>query len=197
MQYLMTFVSKTQLICFRRSPCTDQSRFLFCGHLLPLSDSVFHVGNTMSFNLSDKPDIQAEVMAFLHKANFVLFRFKSSDPHVEMKLFQAYCLSFYGSSLWRLHCPELNSLSVFFNNVIRRIWNLPQRSHTSVVHCLRSTEGIHNIIFSRFCTMFNACISHASPLIRSIFRVSAQSCSKELSCKQVICCYDIASVLWL
>ena len=28
-------VSKTQLICFRRSPCADQSRFLFCGHLLP------------------------------------------------------------------------------------------------------------------------------------------------------------------
>ena len=56
-------VSKTQLICFRRSPCTDQSRFLFCGHLLPLSDSVLHLGNTLNFNLSDKPDIQAKVMA--------------------------------------------------------------------------------------------------------------------------------------
>ena len=94
-----------------------------------------------------------------------------------MKLFQAYCLSFYGSSLWRLDCLELNSLSVAFNIVIRRIWNLPQRSHTSVAHCLGSTGGIHNIIFSRFCTMFNACISHASPLIRSIFTVSAQSCN--------------------
>ena len=113
----------------------------------------------------------------MRKANFVLFRFKSSDPHVKMKLFQAYCLSFYGSSLWRLDFPELNSLSVAFNNVIRRIWNLPQRSHTSVVHYLGSTGGIHNIIFSRFCTMFNACISHASPLICSIFTVSAQSCN--------------------
>ena len=37
-------VSKTQMICFRCSPCTDQSRFLFCGHLLPLSDSVLHLG---------------------------------------------------------------------------------------------------------------------------------------------------------
>ena len=86
-------VSKTQLICFCHSPCADQSRFLFCGHLLPLSDSVL-LGNTLNFNLSDKPDIQAKVMAFLHKANFVLFRFKSSDPHVNMKLFQAYYLPF-------------------------------------------------------------------------------------------------------
>ena len=90
---------------------------IFC----PLSDSVLHLGNTLNFNLSDKPDIQAKVMAFLCKANFVLFRFKSSDPHVKMKLFQAYCLSFYGSSLQRLDCPELNSLSVAFNNVIKKI----------------------------------------------------------------------------
>ena len=102
------------------------------------------------------------------------------SPNVEWFLEDcksAYCLSFYGSSLWRLDCPELNSLSVAFNNVIRRIWNLPQRSHTSVVHCLGSTG---RIIFSRFCTMFNACISHASPLIRLIFTVSAQSCNSNL-----------------
>ena len=80
-------------------------------------------------------------MAFLRKTNFVLFQFKSSDPHVKMKLFQAYCISFYGSSLWRLDCPELNFLSVAFNNVIRRIWNLPQRSHTSVVHCLHCNKS--------------------------------------------------------
>ena len=88
-------VSRTQLICFRCSPCADQSQFLFCSHLLPQSDSILHLGNTFNFNLSDKPDIQAKVMAFLRKANFVLFRFKSSDPHVKMKLFQAYCLSIF------------------------------------------------------------------------------------------------------
>ena len=145
MQVLEHDEYKAQLICFRHSPCADQSQFLFCGHSLPLSDSVLHLGNTLNINLPDKPDIQAKVMAFSHKVNFVLFRFKSSDPHVKMKLFQACCLSFYGSSLWRLYCPELNSLSVAFNNVIRRIWNLPQRSRTSVVHCLGSTGGIHNI----------------------------------------------------
>jgi len=85
-------VSRTQLICFRCSPCADQSQFLFCSHFLPQSDSILHLGNTFNFNLSDKPDIQAKVMAFLRKAKFVLFQFKSSDPHVKMKLFQAYCL---------------------------------------------------------------------------------------------------------
>ncbi len=89
-------VSKTQLICFRRPPCAVQSHFSFCDQLLPLSDSVLHLGNTLNFNLSDKPDIQLKLMAFLRKANFVRFRFKSTDPLVKMKLFQAFCLSLYG-----------------------------------------------------------------------------------------------------
>jgi len=50
-------------IKLHRSPCAYQSRFLFCGHFLPLSDFVLQLGNTLNFNLSDKPDIQAKVMA--------------------------------------------------------------------------------------------------------------------------------------
>ncbi len=114
-------VSKTKLICFRRSPCVDQSRFFFCNQLLPLSDSVVHLGNTLNFDLSDKPDIQLKLMAFLRKANFVLFRFKGTDSLVKMKLFQAYSLSFYDCPLWRLDCAELKSLNTSFNNVVRRI----------------------------------------------------------------------------
>ena len=68
-------VSKTQLICFRRSPHPDRSCFVFCGQLLPLLDLVLHLGNIMHFDLSDKPDIQSKLMAFLRKANFILFRF--------------------------------------------------------------------------------------------------------------------------
>ena len=48
----------------------------------------------------------------------------------ETRLFHAYSLALYGSSLWRLDCPDLHSLNVSFNNVIRRIWNLPRNCCT-------------------------------------------------------------------
>ena len=64
-------------------------------------------------------------------------------------------------------------------------------------------RGIHDIIFSRFCMMFNACISHASHLIHSIFTVSAHSCNSNFigynflyghthckHCKHIHCLYS-------
>ena len=170
-------VAKTQLICFRRSPALAHARLLFCGQPLPLLDSVLHLGNTLNFNLSDKHDIQKKTMAFLRQANFVLFRFQCCDPLVKMKLFQAYCLALYGCSLWQLDCPELHTLGVSFNNVIKKIWSLPRNSHTSVVHCLGSTGSIQNIIFSRFSRLLSSATSHPSALIRSIFTTSAHSCN--------------------
>ena len=161
--------SKTQLICFRRTPRPVYSHFWFDGQLLPLVDSVLHLGNTLQINLSDKLDIQLKTMAFIRKANSVLFCFKCTDPRTKMRLFQSYCLSLYGSSLWRLDCDELNSLSVSFNNVIRRIWNLPRASHTSVVHSVDLVGSIHNIIYSRFSSLCTSAASHPSCLIRTIF----------------------------
>ena len=163
--------SKTQLICFRRTPCPVYSRFWpwFDGQLLPLVDSVLHLGNTLQINLSDKLDIQLKTMAFIRKANSVLFRFKCTDPRTKMRLFQSYCLSLYGSSLRRLDCDELNSLSVSFNNVIRRIWNLPRASHTSVVHSVGLVGSIYNIVYSRFSSLCTSAASHPSCLIYALF----------------------------
>ena len=135
--------SKTQLICFRRTTYPVQCHFCFDGQSLPVVDSMVHLGNTLQFNLSDKLDIRLKSMSFIRKANTVLFRFKCTDPLTKMKLFQSYCLSLYGSCLWRLDCEELNSLSV---SIIRRIWNLPRISHTSIVHSVGSVVSIHIIV---------------------------------------------------
>ena len=169
--------SKTQLICFRRTSCPVLSQFCFGGQLLPLTDSVLHLGNTLQFDLSDHSDIRLKTMSFIRKANSVLFSFRCTDPLTKMRLFKAYCLSLYGCSLWRLDCTELNTLSVCFNNVIRRIWNLPRLSRSCYVHCVGSVVSVFNTIYSRFMRMCTAALSHPSCLVRTIFSTSVLSCN--------------------
>ena len=94
-----------------------------------------------------------------------------------MKLFNAYCLSLYGCSLWRLDAPDLKSLNVLFNKVIRRIWKLPYNCHTSIAHSVGLTASIYNIIYSRFKKLLSSASSHPSRLIRSVFRDSSQVCN--------------------
>ena len=81
------------------------------------------------------------------KANFVLCTFKSADPFVKCFFIKAYCLSLYDCTLWSLSCKSLHVIQVAINNVFRKVWNLPFKSHTAIVHCVARIFPICNLIF--------------------------------------------------
>ena len=77
--------------------------------------------------------------------------------------------------LHAIHKAYQHSLNVSFN---RRIWNLPRNCHTGVVHSVGLISSIYNnIVFSRFCRLRSSALSHPSPLVRSIFAISSQTCN--------------------
>ena len=84
-------------------------------------------------------------MSFICKANLVLLRFRCTTPQTKIR-FQAYCLLFYGCPLWRFDCDKLKSLSQSFNNVLRKIWSLPRKGHTSFVHSVASLSTTSSTI---------------------------------------------------
>ena len=74
----------------------------------------------------------------------MLHSFSPCIPLVKTKLFDSFCLSLYGSALWFSSSPELRSLEVSFNNILRRIWSLPRMCHTGILHCTAHLNGIYN-----------------------------------------------------
>ncbi len=36
----------------------------------------------------------------------------------------------------------LTAIEVNFNNILRRIWNIPQRTHTGIHHCLAGLSSV-------------------------------------------------------
>ena len=59
--------------------------------------------------------------------------FSSCDQYTKSKLLQSFCLSLYGVSLWMASSPDLYSLEVSLNNILRKIWSLPQHCHTGIL----------------------------------------------------------------
>ena len=76
---------------------------------------------------------------------------------------------FDGSALWSSSSKELKSLEVCFNNVIRKIWHLPQRCHTSVLHLVSGLPSIFNTIITRSYRLTAAALQSSSPLIADIY----------------------------
>ena len=106
----------------------------------------------------------------VRKANCMLRSFAGCDPIVKTKLFRAFCLSLYGSALWNISSSSLNSIEVAFNNTLRRIWSVPQRTHTGILHCLAGLPSVYNTVLSRSKSLIYAACSSSSFPASSIFR---------------------------
>ena len=103
-------------------------------------DQVSHLGHIITYNLDDRLDIIRAMKDLNRKANSVLYKFSAADPFVKCFLIRSYCLSLYGSSLWSLSSSSIRLIEVALNRLLRKVWNLPYKSHAGIVHCIYHTD---------------------------------------------------------
>ena len=60
--------------------------------------------------------------------------------------------------LWKISAAELHHLEVTLNNLLRKIWSLPQRCHTGILHSVANLPSIHTKC------MYNLVVSHSKKL---------------------------------
>ena len=114
-------------------------------------------------------DIIRVIRDMNRKANSILCTFGSVDPFVK-----SFCLSLYGCTLWKLSTSSLKLIEISLNKLLRKVWNLPYNSHTSIVHCVARTSSISNIVYNRFLSMYSRALSNCSSLVRLIFTHASQ-----------------------
>ena len=110
--------SKTQLIRFGTQPSHLCPAIIsFSGVSLPFTDTVVHLGHTLSFDNSDTADILFKARDLVRKANLMLHTFSAADPLVKSCLFKFYCLSLYACGTSPVtHSALLKFLSITFFN---------------------------------------------------------------------------------
>ena len=50
-----------------------------------------------------------------------------------------------------------------------KIWHLPPRSHSSIVHIVAQVNTVKNLLYYRFLTFLKNTLSSPSALVRSVF----------------------------
>ena len=64
--------------------------------------------------------IDDKIRSMIRKANCLFASFPRVGSPVLSRLFQSYCLSLYGSSIWSLSSSSLHNLEIAFNKILRR-----------------------------------------------------------------------------
>ena len=163
---------KTELICFHlRHTHPSSPVFIFNNHVLRHSNEVGHI---LTSDLNDSSDILRVVKDLNCKGNYLLCAFHAADPFVKCYLLKSFCLSLYGCSLWSLSSSSIRVIEVALNKLLRKLWNLPRNSHSSIVHCVAEIDTISSMVYSRFGSLLSTAVSSSSSLVRSVFIVSSQ-----------------------
>ena len=104
----------TQLICFcSHSSVVVDEWFGFCGEELTFTDTVVHLGHTLSCGFSDSEDIENKTKDFIRHANCLLANFGVCSPAVNSCLLQFFCTSFYMLPCGDWHVLNSNYLRLY------------------------------------------------------------------------------------
>ena len=113
------------------------------------ADSAVHLGHFIGVD-SIRNNIGNGVSNLIRQTNVMLSKFSSCDCDVKSFLFKTYSASFYGSVLWPLFSKHIEKFYVTWRKVIRRVWNVPYRTHNYLLPYLLDDKPIHVQLFLRF-----------------------------------------------
>ena len=95
-------------------------------------------------------------------------------PYVTLStLFQTYCMNLYGSQMWRYNDKTTRSFYTCWRKAIRRLYNIPYRTHNILVHHIINSYPI-DVVLEKRCIKYiwnlinSGCKLHADIVILSM-----------------------------
>ena len=108
------------------------------GQVIPYVYSCIHLGNEISMN---------RMNVFI--LNSLLADFSHCDSVTLSTLFQTYCMNLYGSQMWRYNDKTSRSFYTCWRKAIRRLYNIPYRTHHILVHHIINSYPIDVVLEKR------------------------------------------------
>ena len=128
------------------------NQLISCSHSLTLGN-----GHAITDTLDDGPDITKRLGNFTGQVNDVLCFSGKVSGDVKTRLFGAYCTSFYGCELWDLSGGSLSAFCMAWHKALRRIWNLPYRTHCRLLPLLCNCMPVFDEICKRSLKFLQTC----------------------------------------
>ena len=125
--------------------------FMLDNSVISRVESAVHLGHHVGTN-SNTNNINQGNRNLICRTNTMLSRFGFCSSEIRSSLFQKYCTSFYGCPLWDLSSSHINTFFITWRKCIRRVWELPIRTHNRFVNIIQDNVPIDVQLLSSFST---------------------------------------------
>ena len=139
---------KSKLVVFGNDDvCDDFIYFNKCK--INVSHNAVHLGNLVGPK-STTENIRRVVYDFYGRVNLTLSQFNSCNSFVKYRLFKTFCMCLYGCQLWDFDNKDVELFYVAWRKCVRRVWNIPSRTHCDFLHELCNDLPIDSQLHIRF-----------------------------------------------
>ena len=188
-EYSVKFNSKkTQCMCVGKDGEFFQGNIHLDGGKLKWVNCARHLANLITWNLKDDDDIQLKRGYFYGSVNNLCAKFKVilNNPDVASKLVYALCCSFYGSQQWDFSSKSFDDICTTWQKAVRRIFNLPYRTHRYLLPYVVECEHIRDNLINRFKNVFDSFMSSSNAIVQLLaFNAVSNNTPKGLNRKFV------------
>ena len=135
--------TKSQLLHFGKYSNNDNIQPVFSmdnGKKIPYVTKCLHLGNSISITDTKQSMINNAIADLNIKSNILLSDFSFSSSSTLSVLFKSYCMNIYGSAL---------CFCVSWRKLVRRLWKIPYRTHSSLVNLINKCDSINCILETR------------------------------------------------
>jgi hypothetical protein len=129
--------------------------------------------------------------------NNVLCFFSKCADTTKAKLMASYCYNLYGSTLWDLGNPNIESICCTWRKGLRRAFNLPYDASSKLLPGLSSTLPIMDELCKRTLGLIQRCLQSDCPVIRYVTEhgVFCQRMSSPVGSNAFVCCKNFGTTL--
>ena len=157
-EYCVKFnVNKTMCISIGGKGHPPRRNITLYGSPIMWNNSVKHLGNIITSDLSDYDDIRVKKGIFISQVNKLNNKFTFAQCNIKGVLLQPYCCSWYGCQTWDLDSKHVRQINIEWNKAVRRTLNIPRTTHRKLLPLLvqsRSFVDQHRARVSKFIQSF-------------------------------------------
>ena len=139
--------------------------------IVNISDNAVHLGHTISSSDLESISLTAK-SSFWKSFNSFISNFGHTYSFIKCSLFKQFCCSFYGSPLWNLNGPGIQSLCVDWRKSLRSLCRVHPMTHCDAIVALSVQFPIKVSLERRFIRFIKKCLSSYNSIVNVISHIA-------------------------
>ena len=152
------------------------------GETIQASKHAVHLGNIIGpGRKTEEKAVERAVGTLYGRTNLLLSQFGHCSRAVKFRLFNSYCMDFYGFNLWNFDDSNIERIYVAWRKCIRRLFGLHDWTHCRLLPYIIDSDPIDFRFHKGFVKFLHGCMNSNNNLVKNCIRMALNNAPNNIT----------------